>query len=883
MKNTRPQPKKMKIIEPINFLKKNQRSTSANKTPHPARKRTLSKDKILSKRNITITKINSLNSIQYNRHQNININLIKSIANNLSATNRKVNKSNISNYTIDDDSTNHINLKHITDKLPKNCSGVFHNDDNNEDTEIINGVIYTPKNLKDIPSSNRNRNNSSSNHNIHCSSFKRINTTMNCNSNNNSHNINHNNIHLLNKRNYSKDNNDVHLDTRRNRSALLTRNTSPKYKKVTQHHHNNNTNNNINNNNNDNNNNHHHHHHVKNTSSRSNQHTNHNNNNNNTNQIKISHLNLNLFSSKVSTNNKCIGDRTALAKIILIVKSNWGSSNQLSLFNIVLFDNNDKKIPIKKSNIEIGKQYTCKFSKGDIKNIYLYYDNTKTITKMTICNGYNETGICQLEIKKEGVDGILWRGIMPKCNVIKPHLINLNTNGNNSNSNNKTNRIMVNRKILKLINNNNNNNTQHIHSQTTKSKSTNKIKSSYININDNTININNNNNNNITQSLSILTDKLRINILSIHNNNTPISAIGLTGIELIDIHNSLIKPKSFYVNLPNHHNHYTPFPIENLFNNKNHTTNPKQMFILPLSSSIPNTPSPFQNPRLYIDIKLKKPISLKQIRIYNINNAYYRNNSIKEIQIHFYIESQIIHSSNKLFLFIAPFEDGIDYSQVFTYPFLTSFQLSEEIIKHINEMIIYNRIVFNNVYQYYTPLYPCGFIIKIEIDSNYGDKRLVGFDKIEIVDVMKREVVKERNVKKKMFALPKGGGLKEGGVPFYLSEYINVNKKGSNYNLSGNRILFVFNEIVILSKIVIMNYSQNENIGCKFIHVLVDDKVVFEGELVKSAKNEICFCHNVNDSGNDTKDHNMNNINNNMHRYEITNSNKDIVVLKKMQ
>jgi hypothetical protein len=61
-------------------------------------------------------------------------------------------------------------------------------------------------------------------------------------------------------------------------------------------------------------------------------------------------------------------------------------------------------------------------------------------------------------------------------------------------------------------------------------------------------------------------------------------------------------------------------------------------------------------------------------------------------------------------------------------------------------MIIYNRIVFNNVYQYYTPLYPCGFIIKIEIDSNYGDKRLVGFDKIEIVDVMKREVVKERNV-----------------------------------------------------------------------------------------------------------------------------------------
>ena len=859
MKNTRPQPKKMKIIEPSNLLKKKQRSTSANKTPHPARKRTLSKDKILSKRNITITKINSLNSIQYNRHQNININLIKSIANNLSATNRKVNKSNISNYTIEDDSTNHINLKHITDKLPKNCSGVFHNEDNNDETEIINGVIYTPKNLKDIPSSNRNRNNSSSNNNIHCSSFKRINTTMNCNSNNNSHNINHNNIHLLNKRNYSKDN-DVHLDTRRNRSALLTRNTSPKYKKVTQHH-NNNTNNNHNNND-------HHHHHAKNSSSRSNQHT----NVNNANQIKISHLNLNLFSSKAS-NNKVNGELSTLSKITLIVKSNWGSSNQLSLFNIVLFDTNDKKIPIKKSNIEIGKQYTCKFSKGDIKNIYLYYDNTKTINKMTICNGYNETGICQLEIKKEGVDGVLWRGIMPKCNVIKPHLINLNNNSSSSNnSNTKTNRIMVNRKILKLINSNNNN-TQHFHSQTTKSKSTNKIKSSYININDNTININNNN---ITPSLSILTDKLRINILSIHS-NTSISAIGLTGIELIDVHNSVIKPKSFYLNLPNHHNQYTPFPIDNLFNSKNHTTNPKQMFILPFSSPTPNTASPFQNPRLYIDIKLKKPVSLKQIRIYNLNNVYYRNSSIKEIQIHFYIESQIIHSTNKLFLFIAPFEDGIDYSQVFTYPFLTSFHLSEDVIKHINDMILYNSIVFNNVYQYYTPLYPSGFIVKIEIDSNYGDKRLVGFDKIEIVDVMKREVVKERTVKKKMFALPKGGGLKEGGVPFYLSEYINVNKKGSNYNLSGNRILFIFNEIVVLSKIVIMNYSQNENIGCKFIHVLVDDRVVFEGELIKSAENEIRFCHNESENdGNDMND-------NNTHRYEITNSNKDIVVLKKMQ
>ena len=78
-----------------------------------------------------------------------------------------------------------------------------------------------------------------------------------------------------------------------------------------------------------------------------------------------------------------------------------------------------------------------------------------------------------------------------------------------------------------------------------------------------------------------------------------------------------------------------------------------------------------------------------------------------------------------------------------------------------------------------------------------------------------------------------------------------------------------------------MNYSQNESIGCKFIHILVDDKIVFEGELIKSAKNEICFCHNENESGNDMKDNNNNN--NNMHRYEITNSNKDLVVLKKMQ
>ena len=72
----------------------------------------------------------------------------------------------------------------------------------------------------------------------------------------------------------------------------------------------------------------------------------------------------------------------------------------------------------------------------------------------------------------------------------------------------------------------------------------------------------------------------------------------------------------------------------------------------------------------------------------------------------------------------------------------------------------------------------------------------------------------------------------------FLAKY---NYFNSSKNKEGeNRIYVIFYNYIILSKIHIVNYYKYDEIAAKDIKILIDDKIIFEGELNKK-DNDIYF------------------------------------------
>ena len=65
-------------------------------------------------------------------------------------------------------------------------------------------------------------------------------------------------------------------------------------------------------------------------------------------------------------------------------------------------------------------------------------------------------------------------------------------------------------------------------------------------------------------------------------------------------------------------------------------------------------------------------------------------------------------------------------------------------------------------------------------------------------------------------------------------------------DLGENRIYFIFNECITLSKICIHNYNKYLDIAAKDIKIFLDDNIIFEGELNNVTINTIYFSENNN-------------------------------------
>ena len=526
--------------------------------------------------------------------------------------------------------------------------------------------------------------------------------------------------------------------------------------------------------------------------------------------------NLNKLKNSSKYNNK-------LSKLLLSIKTNWGNSLKIGINNIKLIDKNNKNIPIKTSNFDITKPYLTKYIKGEVKKLTIEYESNYALKNIVISNGFNDTGIKYLLVENDR-GKLLWKGVIPKANLINIKSFYISMDNTDINK-----RKLVCSKTLnlnKIENNNSNiNNLKHLNNNNTLMSS--RIDETLDNLNKN----------------YVLCDSLKIKLLDNYGNK---DYIGLSGIQLYDNNNKLInivenkkdiKINETIINLKEKKILY------NLFNNKNDTINPKYMFLT-------------TNINAFINIEFKQCLKISKIIFYNYNNNIYKDCATKVIFIDFYINNKKQNIMNKsIYLYMPPGEEKIDYGQILIYPFNESSSFVNKIrdnLSQINSSHKNNKIIYNDEYQYYCPSFPFGFILKIEMISNYGNKSYIGIENLQIFNEENKEIElfqssnknktndDYNNIHPKIYTMPEGNQIKSKAKPLILSKLYNFNSV--NNDLGENRVYFIFNQCIGISKICIYNYEKYLEITAKHIKILLDDNIIFEGDLKNVEINNIYFC-----------------------------------------
>ena len=548
--------------------------------------------------------------------------------------------------------------------------------------------------------------------------------------------------------------------------------------------------------------------------------------------------------NKIENSNKYIN---RINKLIFIIKSNWGNIIKIGINRIKLLDKNNKIIPIKYANFDINKPYIAKYIKGETKQLIIGYDKNYYLKNIIILNGLNDTGVKYLTIENDR-GKILWKGNIPRINVINAKKFFICIDNYNYNSNTIKKNILFSKTIFLNKNECNNlYNLKHI-AKTLR------------------INQQNDDNSDLLNRNYELCDRIKIKLINNYGNR---DYIGLSGIDFYDNNNKLINILENKKNIRINENIVNPKEkriLYNLFNNKNDTINPKYMFLT-------------TNCNAFIYIEFKQCVKISKIIIYNYNNNNYKNCATKGILLYFYYNKKSNKIKKPIYLYRPPGEENIDYGQIISYPFDNNIFYNKIIKENMIHLKLNDyKMIYNDEYQFYSPFLPFGYILKIEMINNYGNKNYIGIQNIQLFDEDDKEINLQFSslnynkykfidysndsytnndnidlnnngndvspIKPRIFILPEALRVNPTTRPLIFSKFHFFNDL--NNDLGENRIYFIFNECIILSRICIHNYNKNLDIATKDIKILLDDNIIFEGELKNIDINNIFFCDNKN-------------------------------------
>ena len=592
-----------------------------------------------------------------------------------------------------------------------------------------------------------------------------------------------------------------------------------------------------------------------------------------------------------------------MKKLIILIKSNWGNLFKVNFISITFIDNFNEKININNANYDINTQYLENYKKGETKKLIFYYDKIRKIKNIEIVNGFDDSGIKSLVIETEDKK-IIWRGNIPKKNLIsnKPYIIILNniikkfikkkdkkmrnnsfdlessllfnknvfTPYSNNSKNTYLNTIYQNKtnlkKTIKTNKNKNNKNMISINQTYINKFDRNETydkDNSEINIIQNIYSYNNISNHekenkfrsietsrnkkivNIKSKFNNLDyqvcDKIKIQLISNYGNS---KYIGLSGLEFYDDTDNIIdiNENNCYVKINQIIKNNKQKQIINiLFNGINNSTDKDDMLLTKYNDS-------------FIEIDFKKKIRLKKIVIFNYNNdCIFSGCGTKKIGLIFYKNNLIERTIKGLYFNKNICEEGIEYGQVFTYPFNNCFGIKKykNLSKEIKHDLLNSITVYNKLYDYYCPSYPSGFVVQLSLFNNYGSSEYIGLEQIKLFDEENNEIIMfledENNNKKndnipKIYSMPENRVLSPTIQPLILTKYININKYKNKKK--ENRIYIIFNNLIMISKIHIINYYKYDEIAVKDIKIFIDNILIFEGKLNKK-ENDIIFSNKL--------------------------------------
>ena len=471
-------------------------------------------------------------------------------------------------------------------------------------------------------------------------------------------------------------------------------------------------------------------------------------------------------------------------------------------------------------------------------------------------NKYNNSISNSSPIKRESND-MLFKRVNSNDTLFK---MNSHFNNNNHNHHNNITKVktltnfptaITNNQLVALLHNsrcltsryNNNNNNKVQFDTFNYSSQTQRTTNNYV-----VCSSNNNNNNNNQHCVEYITcNKITIILLSNYGHN---EHIGLTGIEIYD-DNGIVdvanRAKGIWTQPKDlntvYNDNYDDRIFENTFNGINNTTNQSHMWLTCLLNETTTTSKP------YIEITFGDDINLNYIKFYNYNHPLSKEKGVKKCYILLHNKHNELIWESKIHLHKALGESEVDYGQVVKcrYDCVYIEDNSNCFTKDENDLILsllnednvnkyYNEQIDND---YFVPYLPCGYIVKVELISNCGCDKYIGYKSVKIIDVKGDDVVKERNCRR--VCVPKeekgkdGDGV-NGSCSSVIMKYVNLNKEIWNDEEGGDtccRVYYVFNDVVCITRIVVELFwgDGNEEVNVNKFKLLVDDKLVYEGQV----------------------------------------------------